>query len=149
MQNELQTTGAGQLPDRWTLIRDIAVLQGKLIIDGLRDLILVPVSIAAGIVSLLKTGDGPGGGPGTEFYDLLRVGRSTERWINLFGAADRVHGRVRDEDISPVGNVDELVKRLESYIVDEYKSGGVTWQAKNRLDKALDILHKRVRGEKF
>ena len=145
MQNKLQTTDADKLPDRWTLIRDIAVLQGKLIIDGLRDLILVPVSIAAGIVSLLKTGDGPG----TEFYDLLRVGRSTERWINLFGAADRMHGRVRDEDIFPVVNVDELVKRLESYIVEEYKSGGVTWQAKNRLDKALDILHKRLRGEKF
>ena len=143
MQNELQTTDADKLPDRWTLIRDIAVLQGKLIIDGLRDLILVPVSIAAGIVSLLKTGDGPG----SEFYDLLRVGRSTERWINLFGAADRLHGRVRDEDILPVVNVDELVKRFESYIVEEYKSGGVTWKAKNRLDKALDILHKSVRGD--
>ena len=143
MQNELQTTDADKLQDRWTLIRDIAVLQGKLIIDGLRDLILVPVSIAAGIVSLLKTGDGPG----TEFYDLLRVGRSTERWINLFGAADRLHGRVRDEDILPVVNVDELVKRFESYIVEEYKSGGVTWKAKNRLDKALDILHKSVRGD--
>ena len=31
--------------DRRTLIRDVSVLQAKLIVDGLRDLILVPLSI--------------------------------------------------------------------------------------------------------
>jgi len=143
MQNQLQPTDVNQKLDRWTLIRDIAVLQGKLIIDGLRDFILVPVSIVAGVVSLLKSDDGPG----TEFYDLLRVGRSTERWINLFGAAERVHGSVGDEEIFPMADVDEFVTRVESYIVDEYKNGGVTWQAKNRLDKALDILQKSVRRD--
>ncbi len=74
MQNELQSVDTGKLPDRWTLLRDKAVLQGKLIIDGLRDFVLVPVSIGAGILSLLKSG----GGSGTEFYDLLRAGRRTE-----------------------------------------------------------------------
>ncbi len=37
---------------RWTLIRNIAVFQGKLLVDGLRDLIMVPASLVAGIMSL-------------------------------------------------------------------------------------------------
>ena len=143
MQNPLQSTDANQRLDRWTLIRDIAVLQGKLIIDGLRDFILVPLSIAAGIFSLLKSGDGPG----TQFYDLLRAGRRSERWINLFGAAERAHGPAGDEEIFPVVDVDEIITRLESFIVEEYKGGGVTYQAKNRLDKALDILQKSGRSQ--
>ncbi len=140
MQNPLQPTDPGQTLDRWTVMRDVAVLQGKLIIDGLRDFILVPVSLAAGIVSLAKTGDTPG----TEFYDLLRAGRRSERWINLFGAAERVDGLADDEKTFAVVDVDEIVSRVESYIVDEYKNGGVTKQAKNRLDRALGGLRGRA-----
>ena len=40
-------------PDRWTLIRDIGVLQVKLLVDGFRDLLLVPTSIIAGIWSIV------------------------------------------------------------------------------------------------
>ena len=109
-----------------------------MIIDGLRD--FVPVSLAAGIVSLAKTGDTPG----TEFYDLLRAGRRSERWINLFGAAERVHGLADNEESFSLVDVDELVNRVESYIVEEYKSGGVTWQAKSRLDTALGGLRGRI-----
>jgi hypothetical protein len=37
-------------PDRWTLLRDLAVLQVKLLVDGFRDLVLVPASLIAGII---------------------------------------------------------------------------------------------------
>ena len=43
--------------DRWSLIRDVAVLQLKLIVDGLRDLVLVPASLVAGIISLVSGED--------------------------------------------------------------------------------------------
>jgi len=141
--SELQTIDSDNSPDRWTLIRDVTVLQGKLIIDGLRDFILVPVSIGAGVISLLKADKECG----TEFYDLLRLGRRTERWINLFGAADRVQGVVEEAQNFPVHDLDEIVARVESYIVDEYQSGGVTEQAKTRLDRAIDSLHKTVRRD--
>lgn len=127
--------------DRWTLVRDIAVLQVKLVVDGLRDFILVPVSLIAGIISLVKGGDEQA----TEFYDLLRVGRRSERWINLFGAAERVYGPEIDNEPLLPGDIDALVSRVESFVVDEYKKGGVTRQAKDQLDKALDALHKRAR----
>jgi hypothetical protein len=40
-----------------------------------------------------------------------------------------------------------MVSRVESYVVDEYRRGGVTAQAKERLDKALDLVHKKARRQ--
>ena len=57
---------------KWVLIRDVATLQVKLVVDGLRDLILVPASLIAGLVSLVRTEDGK---PGPEFYQLVNVGK--------------------------------------------------------------------------
>jgi len=130
--------------DRLTLLRDIAVLQVKLVVDGLRDFILVPVSLIAGVISLVKGGEERS----SEFYDLLRMGRRSERWINLFGAAERVYGPASgDEQLSPE-DIDTLVSRVESFVVDEYRKGGVTKQAKDQIDKALDTLHKRAMRNK-
>lgn len=138
MQEESQLPSDDRQSGRWTLIRDIGVLQLKLIVDGLRDLALVPISLVAGVVSLAKSGRGGG----TEFYDLLRLGRKSERWINLFGAADNSPS-VEDEDVEfSNADIDGLVSRVESFVIDEYRKGGVTKQAKVGLDKAIDSLHK-------
>jgi len=128
-------------PDRWTLIRDVAVFQVKLLFDGFRDLLLLPISLVAGILSLIRGG----ARPGPEFYDLLRVGHRSERWINLFGAASRVHGPPADDDKFAVEDVDKMVSRVEAFVIDEYRKGGVTAQAKDRLDSALNLLHKKTR----
>lgn len=125
-------------PDRWTLIRDVVVFQVKLAFDAMRDLLLVPISIGAGIVSLLKSGEGPG----SEFYDLLRLGRRSERWINLFGAADNMPDSNMSADPFPAEDVDELVNKVESFVVAEYRKGGMTAQAKDRLDRAINTLHR-------
>jgi hypothetical protein len=132
------------MPDRWTLIRDILVLQIKLVFDGIRDFVLVPISFFVGMLSLIK------GGPeaGSEFYQLLRMGRRSERWINLFGAAERVYGPSIANDRFPAEDIDEIVSRVESYVVDEYRQGGLTKQAKDQLDRALDSLHKKASRRK-
>ena len=138
MSNNTELTETG--PDRWMLIRDVAVLQVKLLIDGFRDLILVPISLVAGIISLVKGGSKPS----SEFYDLLRVGRRSERWINLFGAASHMYGPPTEEERFPVNDVDEMVSRVEAFVVDEYRRGGFTAQAKDRVDRALDLIHRRA-----
>jgi len=125
-------------PDRWAVIRDIGVLQVKLIVDGLRDLILVPVSLILGVVSLTRTGKETG----SEFYELLRLGKRSERWINLFGAADKARSPEEEIVRFPGEDIDAMVSRVETFVVDEYRKGGVTKQAKEGLDKAIDSLHK-------
>lgn len=133
--NDLPSSDPGTAPPgRWELMRDIAVLQVKLVADGVRDLVLVPVSLVVGIYSLFSGGDRPG----TEFYRLLRYGRRSDRLINLFGAADRVQGP--PEADAPLPDIDDMVARVETFIVDEYKKGGITAQAKNQIDNMLNSV---------
>ena len=127
-------------PDRWTLIRDLVVLQAKLIVDGFRDLLLVPASLVAGIWSLVS---GETGRPGPQFYQLISLGKQSELWIDLFKAYENAPEEVRREHEFAVSNLDEFVDKLESFVVDEYERGGVTAQAKERIDKALDAIQRR------
>jgi len=125
------------------MMRDVAIFQVKLLADGILDLVFVPISLGAAVVSVLKGGPRPG----TEFYDVLRLGRQSERWINLFGAASQVHGPANDDDRFPGEDIDKLVSKIESFVVDEYRKGGVTAQAKEKLDRALAALRNRRPGQ--
>jgi hypothetical protein len=134
---------------RWQLVKDMLVFQVKLIVDGFRDLLLVPLSIGAGLMSLMQSGKKPG----PQCYELLQLGRRSEQWINLFAAAESAPEAAESEDKpgpasrTPVpADIDELVNRVESFIVDEYKTGGITGQARQRLDRALESLRARRRG---
>jgi hypothetical protein len=139
MNENAETDNSEQTPDRWTLIRDVAVLQVKLLVDGARDLLLVPISIIAGIVSLVKGGERPG----SQFYDLLRLGRQSEHWINLFGAADYAKDRSSYGDHFAGQDIDSMVRKVEAFVVEEYKKGGVTAQAKEHLDRVLDTVGRK------
>ena len=129
-------------PDRWTLVRDAAVLQVKLIVDGLRDFLLVPASIIAAILSLLSGEDGK---PGPQFYRLVGFGKRTERWIDLFAASRNSPEGSTQAEIANEPNIDALVSRMESFVVDEYRKGGVTKQAKDQIDKALNAMQRQFR----
>lgn len=129
-----------QAQGRWALIRDVAVFQVKLVVDGIRDVILVPVSLIAGMISLLS---GPTGKNGMKFYQLLGFGKHTEEWINLFGAEQNLPDKV--EQPFAEASLDELVGKFESYLVDEVQRGGVTAQAKDRLDRLVDALQRKKR----
>jgi hypothetical protein len=135
---------ASEYPDRWTLIRDLAVLQVKLIVDGFRDLVLVPASLIAGIVSLVR---GTRDRPGPQFYQLIGVGKQSEVWINLFKAYEHAPPEVKQEHSFGVANMDELVDKFESFVVDEYQRGGVTKQAKDRIDQALNAFQREKEEE--
>jgi hypothetical protein len=126
-------------PDRWTLIRDLFVFQAKLLVDGFRDLLLVPASLVAGIWSIFS---GDKDRPGPQFYRLVRLGKQSEAWIDLFKAYENAPEETRREHEFAVTNMDELVDRVESFVVDEFERGGVTAQAKERIDKALDAIQR-------
>ena len=120
--------------DRRTLIRDVAVFQFKLIVDGLRDLVLVPVSFIAGIVSFVSARNDV---PGSQFYELLEVGKQSEHWIDLFGALRNAPPEVRNRVRFPEESMDQILDRIETFVIDEEKRGGITTQARERLERAL------------
>jgi len=137
--NEVPDTTEPAL-SRTTLARDIVVLQAKLLVDGLRDLVLVPASLVVGFVSLLSFDSDK---PGAEFYRLLYAGKQSERWINLFGALRNAPPDLEEVKGFPDADMDDIVGRLETYMVEEHQRGGLTAQAKDRLDKALDTIKRR------
>jgi hypothetical protein len=121
---------------RWELIRDVLVLQAKLVLDGMRDLAFAPASLIAAGAGLLVGGDRPG----RYFQSLLRIGLRSEEWINLFGAAEREASERRGDSRS--AGVDLVFSRLERIIVDQYQRGGVTASAKDALDRVLDTVQR-------
>ena len=118
-----------------TLVRDALVFQLKLLIDGLRDLVLIPVSLIGTVVSLMN----PGKNAGTAVYDIVAVGRETEQQINLFEAADRV---LPEAEQSQSSDLDNLVRDVEGYVRREFESERFS-AARERLEKALASLDGR------
>ncbi len=126
-----------RVPSRWELIRDVLAFQGKLFVDGLRDLIWSPVSVGLAVMDLL----GVGKKPGLHFYNFLYFGQKTEHFINLFGAADHTESHAVVARSSE--GLDALVHRVENLARQEYERGGITASAKNAIDRALDNLQKK------
>ena len=135
---ESESTKTEVRNERWILIRDVLVFQFKLVVDGFRDVALLPVSLIVAIVSLF----GKRPPQDSEFYDLLRLARRSERWINLFGVIEKKDPAPPDDEQPAPKDLDALVARVETFLVDEYRKGGVTAQAKQRMDAALNSLHR-------
>jgi hypothetical protein len=110
---------------RFPVLRDVIVFQAKLLVDGLRDLLLSPLSIVAALIDLLVPGDDGG----KRFYGVVRFGRRTERWINLFGAADP-----RDPDKPPTG-ADVLLAELEGLMRDPNRRDEVRAHAEALVER--------------
>jgi len=87
------------------------VLQIKLIADGFRDAILIPVSLFAALVGVLRGGDEAD----REFRRVIKLGRRSERWINLFGQ-QRPLGKPH-----PADSIDTVLGQVESALVTQYK----------------------------
>ena len=124
-----------QAHGRWRLIGDVLVLQVKLVLDGLMDFLLGPLSLVAAAIGLV------GGSTKSErlFYDLLRKGRRFDRWINLFGAADEIP----DESSVSSKRIDDVMQRVEEVLREEQERGGITASAKAAIDRSLDKLQGR------
>jgi hypothetical protein len=124
---------ADETPDvahpRWSLMASVAKFQAKLLVDGLRDLVMSPVSLGAALAGLLFEPNDPG----KLYRRLLKLGQRSERWINLFGYTGQL-------DAEP--GIDDLFGQLESRLVEQYEQGGATASAKRAVDRSLDGLHR-------
>ena len=114
------------------MLADLLTFQVKLVVDGLRDLIMSPISLVAGILGLVTRPSNPG----KYFYDALRWGKQTEQWIDLFGA-------IRHDVNDPARGLDEWIRKVESAVAEQYEKGGITRRAKEGFDEAVEKLHRR------
>lgn len=115
---------------RWLLLRDVVVLQGKLILDGVKDLVLGPIAIVAALVGLVFDRDRPG----RHFYSLLRGGREFDRWVDLYGAEEGATHR------GDAQGLDAHIRKLEALLLAQHQRGGITREARQAVDEAIDAL---------
>jgi len=132
----IRSSGMGD-PDtskRGMLIRNVVVFQLKLMADGFRDLVLLPVSLIATIIGLLRGGNEPE----REFLQVIDLGRESERWINLFGSYDV------SEDASAATSIDVLLAKVETTLKQHYKASGTSASAQAEIGEALQAAHDEV-----
>lgn len=125
---------------RSRLLRDAAMFQGKLVLDGLRDVVLFPVALVAAGVDLLKK-EGP---TGKHFYSVLHFGKETERWIDLFEAVERAPRTDAPRPTLDGSSLDRFVDDLERKLKAEYERGDLSASAREAVERAIDA----VRGKR-
>ena len=107
---------------RLQLVWQVLVFQVKLTADGIRDLLLVPVSLLAALIGLLTSRDDPG-----KYYkEVLKLGRRSEHWINLFGYRK---GR---------GTSDEMLEPLQAMVMAEAERNPHLRRANHKMNQSLD-----------
>jgi len=99
--------------NRNDLLREVSVLQLKLLADGFRDAALIPISLFAALIGLIRGGEEPD----REYRRVIKLGRRSERWINLFGHQKPL-GKTH-----PARSIDHVIDQVETVIVDQYKKG--------------------------
>ena len=89
------------------LIRTVALLLLKLLLGAARDLVLIPLALAAALLDLvlLKQHEP------RFFRDILQLGEHTDRWIDMWSGA-------RGEQSPQRENVDALLARVEEVVRD-------------------------------
>jgi hypothetical protein len=97
---------------RSVLIRDFLIFWLKLWLDGLKDLLMIQLSVVAVAFDLLF-----GGRRKRLFYKVMRLGERIDLWLNLHGAlaagessGDGLFGGSRAGSWSLVGKIEQAVR---------------------------------------
>ena len=118
-------------------MRDFAIFQLKLLLDGFKDVALSALSVGALAIDLLA-----GGGTRPRvFYSVLAMSERFDLWLNLSGAVSRLEEGELDEDglfgASAAGS-DTLLGKVEELV-----RGG---DLPRHLREKLEEEHRRRRG---
>lgn len=113
-------------PSNGVLIRDLFILQLKLVIDAIKDILLIKLALFAVVFDILF---GRAGRP-LLFYSVLKLGERFDLWLNLYGAAgkaedteDGLFGASRAGSDSLLGKLEQVVRQQVEEIRTPGKAG--------------------------
>jgi hypothetical protein len=99
--------------DGKVVLRDLAIFQIKLLLDGVKDVVLVPTSILAALLDLVW----PTGTRGARFYAVMTAGEKFDNWLNLFGASTAAASHAEGLFGASRAGADSLLGRLEEIVL--------------------------------
>jgi hypothetical protein len=95
------------------LLRDLVIFQAKLMLDGAKDVMLSPIAIGAAVWDVVL----PGRRVGHRFYLVMALGERFDRWLNLFGAADRADASTDGLFGASRAGAGSMLGRLEAIVL--------------------------------
>ncbi|HEY4126065.1 MAG TPA: hypothetical protein VGM36_15690 [Rhizomicrobium sp.] len=120
---------------RWRIVKDVGVLQLKLLIGNIHNFLMMPVCLFAGALDILFKNRRDE----AWLYKTLAWARHFEERIGLYSA-------LHEDPHNPPEkySIDALIARVEHAIKQDYEKGGTTASMKAAADKALDRVAARA-----
>jgi hypothetical protein len=118
------------------LIRAVALLQLKLLLNTARDLVLIPLALGAALIDLVQLKRHPP----QYFRAVLRMGERSDHWIDVWYSN-------HDEQAQPRENVDALLVRVEEVVRDPEKGARQARVLKRWTERQLARAKKRATAE--
>src|SRR3970040_1802474 len=92
------------------VVRDVLMFQFKLVVDGLKDLGLAQVALAAALIDLVRRD----GTPGRRFYGIVQLSERFDAWLDLHEARVRVPTDAPRWAPPASRSVDDMIDDIES-----------------------------------
>jgi len=127
MSKRMESMNEPESNPRTELLRKSVILQLKLVVDGLRDAALIPLALFATLIGLMRGG----ADVDREFQRVVKLGRRSERWINVFGHQPPLRRN------QPGGSLDGLLDRVEEVVMDQYRKGRSEEEARAAISEVL------------
>ncbi|MGH7500452.1 MAG: hypothetical protein ACREL7_01730 [Longimicrobiales bacterium] len=105
---ESSSDGAG----RFVILRDLAIFGVKVLLDGLKDIVLIQIAVVAAGLDVLF----PRQPRGHRFYAVLRAAEHFDQWLNLYGAVQRAQASNQGLFEASMAGADSLLGKLESIV---------------------------------
>ena len=104
------------------MFRDLLIFQLKLVLDGLKDVVLAPLSVVAFLLDVL-----PGRrGTGKTFYGVIRAGEKFDRWLSLYNATERADPRTDGFFGESLAGANNLIGKVEEVVRQTVEVGADT-----------------------
>lgn len=113
------------MASRSVTFRDFFIFQLKLLLDGVKDVVVFNLSVGAIVLDFLS---GRGRRPRL-FYSVVALSERFDLWLNLHGAVERMEGGEDDDGLfgaSEAGS-DTLLGQVEQWVRGGDEKGGQSW----------------------
>jgi hypothetical protein len=135
------------------IFRDVVIFQIKLFLDGVKDIILSPLSIIAAAADVISPTDRVG----KRFYHVMLIGERMDKWLNLFGAAE--HADPGEDGLfgASVAGSNTMLGKLETMVTGrvetqpapkpEFDDHPLDWEPAARSRQAMDDFDRELSRE--
>ena len=94
-----------------------------------------------GCVDVCDAARSAGEGADRELQEIFKLGRRSERWINLFGQhKPLVYAH-------PARSIDSIIDNVESVVREQYQKGKTTEEGRSAIEEALEKM-RRAQNER-